>query len=205
MAKTTGTQSIPSALLEKYRATLGVQDPKKLIGKRYPYRIPPMQTVAGHPSKKQIKQRSRFNQAKADFTGTGSAERARWYAAEPEWGSFLWYYNYFIMSSLLGNANLSEGGAGLIKSIQHKLISMPAGSGEGSVAITSVDVDKTVVMINGSSLAIDDEAGVFWASTVFPYVSSLATTLLKCKWCIAAPYTNNTKAATISCIIIEYI
>lgn len=205
MAKTEGTQSVPSALLDRYRSALGEQDPKNNVGKRYPYRVPTMQTIAGHPSRKQISQRSRFNYAKVDFANLSPAERARWYESEPEYGSFLWYYNYFIMSSLMGNADIPAGGAGVIKSIQHKLITIPAGSGEGQIAITSVDVDKTVVMLNGASVAIDDEAGVFWSAMVFPYVSSLAAALLKCKWCIAVPYVTNTKAATISAIIIEYI
>lgn len=205
MAKTTGTQNVPSELLDRYRSALGEQDPKSNVGKRYPYRVPPMQTATGHPSKKQLSQRSRFNLAKVDFANLSPAERTRWYENEPEYGSFLWYYNYFIMSSLAGNADVPAGGAGVIKSIQHKLIAVPAGAGEGQVAITSVDVAKTVVMLNGASVAIDEELGAFFSTMVFPYVSSLAAALLKCKWCIAAPYCSNTKAATISAIIIEYI
>jgi len=157
-------------------------------------------------SQAQVAQRERFKTAKNNFATLSDAERARWYAAEPPWSSFLWYYNYFIMSSLMGNADIQDGGAGVIKSIQHKLVTIPAGTGEGSVAITAVDVDKTVVMLNGASLAIDEEAGpVFWSTMVFPYVSNLASELLKCKWCVAAPYSTDTKAATISAIVIEYI
>lgn len=205
MAKTEGTQNVPSELLDLYRGALGEQDPKTNIGKRYPYRVPHMQSIGGHPTKAQRSQRSRFNTASANFANLSPAERTRWYESEPEFGSFLWYYNYFIMSSLVGNADITDGGAGVIKSIQHKLITIGAGSAEGQVAITAIDITKAVVMISGSSLAIDDESGVFWASQVFPYVSSLASTLLKCKWSIAVPYVNNTKAATISALVIEYI
>jgi len=79
-----------------------------------------MQTAPGHPSTKQKAQRARFLTAKGDFTGADWATRQRWYAAMPIWGSFLWYYNYFIMSSLSGNADTQDGGAGLIKSNQFK-------------------------------------------------------------------------------------
>lgn len=205
MAKTGGTQNVPSELLDLYRGTLGEQDPKKNIGKRFPYRLPHMQTVGGHPSKAQAKQRARFNESRVSFADVSPEQRTRWYANEPEYGSYLWYYNYFIMSSLLGNANINQGGSGVIKSIQHVLITIPAGTGEGSVALDAIDITKAVVMLNGGSLAIDDESGVFWASQVFPYVSSLASELLKCKWSIPVPYVTNTKSAVISATVIEYI
>ena len=205
MAKTGGTQNVPSALLDAYRAALGEQDPRARIGKRYPYRVPHMQTVGGHPTKAQKSQRTRFNTARANFANVAPSQRTRWYENEPEYGSYLWYYNYFIMSSLLGNANINQGGSGVIKSIQHVLITIPAGTGEGSVALDAIDIAKAVVMLNVGSLAIDDESGVFWASQVFPYVSSLASELLKCKWSIPVPYVTNTKSAVISATVIEYI
>jgi len=123
----------------------------------------------------------------------------------PPWSSLLWYYNYFIMSSLLGNADPKEGGAGVVKSIQHKLISIGAGSAEGQVAITAVDAAKTVIMISGASIAEGQVGDIPYASIVYPYISSIASELVKAKWSIAAPFGNNTIAAVVSIIVIEYI
>lgn len=205
MAKVTPPQNIPSELLDLYRAALGEKRPDHGVRKRYPYRVPTMQTLVGHPSPKQKTQRARFLVAENNFADVDWPTRQRWYAAAPIWGSYLWYYNYFIMSSLLGNANPEAGGSGVIKSIQHKLISIPAGAGEGQVAITAVDIAKTVVMISGASVAYGYEEDQPFAVPVYPYVSSIAAELVKAKWSIAAPFGNNTLAAVISILVIEYI
>jgi hypothetical protein len=154
---------------------------------------------------KQRAQRTRFKTALADFANVDAPTRERWYNAAPIWNSFLWYYNYFLMSSLVGNANISEGGAAVVKSIQFKTMSIGAGTAEGSVAITAVDPTKCVVMLYGNSIAVDDEGGVYFVSTVYPYVSSIAAELVKCKWSLPVPYFTNTKAATIGLTVIEYI
>lgn len=205
MAKITEPQNIPSELLDGYRGTLGEVRPDDGVRKRYPYRVPTMQTAIGHPTVKQKKQRARFLTAKNDFANVDWATRQRWYAAMPEWGSFLWYYNYFIMSSLIGNANISEGGAGVIKSIQFKQISMPAGTGEGQVAITAIDPAKTVVMLYGGSLTWLEAETWATAVSIYPYVSSIAAELVKCKWSLDNWDGNITLAATIGLTIIEYI
>lgn len=205
MAKVTGTQNVPSEYLDLYRGTLGEQTPKNAISKRYPYRVPTMQTEKGHPSQKQLNQRARFNTVRSNFETLSPGGRTRWYDSMPEWGSLLWYYNYFIMSGLMGNANIPEGGAGVIKSLQHKTISMPSGSGEGQVAITAVDVDKTVVMLFGASASLQEEEAYFIVVQVMPYLSNLASELVKCKWSLPSPTINDTLAATISIIVIEYI
>jgi len=205
VAKTDGTQDIPSELLDAYRATLGEETPRKGVEKRYPFQVPHKQDGRGNVTAGQRIQRDRFKIAISDFAKELPAERARWYAAMPAWSSFLWYYNYYIMSDLSGNANQDAGGVGLIKSIQFKNISMPAGTGEGEVAITAVDIDKTVVMLFGGSVTwLEAEA---WASavSVYPYVSSLASELVKCKWSLDNWDGNNTLAATIGIIVIEYI
>ena len=150
MAKTDGNQSIPSALLDLYRATLGEEKPDFTTGKRYPFRMPRMQDGHGNTTAGQRKQRDRFKTALADFSKVSPAVRARWYAARPPWSSFLWYYNYFIMSSLAGNADISEGGAGVIKSIQYVSKSIPT-AGDEAITITTVDPAKTVVMLFGNS------------------------------------------------------
>lgn len=202
-------QNIPSELLDMYRGTLGEVRPNAAVHKRYPYRLPRCQEGGSLVTQPQKTQRERFKAAIQKFKTLSPAERARWYDAMPPWSSFLWYYNYCIMSSLMGNANTDQGGAGVIKSIQHKLIDIPAGAGEGQVALDTIDPAKSVVMLNGASTAIDEEFPdpglAWWATMVFPYVSSLTANLLKCKWCIAIPHVEATKAATISAIIIEYI
>lgn len=205
MARTSGTQNIPSALRDSYRATLEEATSKKAIAKRYPYRLPHMQTVGGHPSKKQVAQRERFKTAVSDFANITPTERGRWYDAEPPWGSYLWYYNYFIMSSLLGNANINDGGAGLIKSIQQKTMTIGAGTAEGSVAIDEIDITKAVVMLQGSSSSQREEEAYYIVVPVYPYLSSLAAKLVKCKWSLPDPAGVNTLSATISLTIIEYI
>lgn len=205
MAKVTLPQNIPSELLDGYRAAMGEVRPDKGVRKRYPYRVPTMQTLVGHPSTKQRAQRARFLTAKNNFADVPWATRQRWYAASPEWGSFLWYYNYFIMSSLAGNANPPQGGAGVIKSIQFKTIAMPAGAGEGQVAITAVDPAKTVVMLYGNSFTFREEEAWALSVPVYPYVSSIAAELVKCKWSIATYAGNPTGAADIGITVIEYI
>ena len=205
MAKITLPQDIPSVLLDGYRSTLGEVRPDKGVRKRYPYRVPTMQTAVGTPHPKQLIQRARFLGAKDRFATVDWATRQRWYAAAPEWGSFLWYYNYYIMSDLTGNADPQKGGFGVIKSIQFKNISMPAGTGEGQVAITAIDATKSVVMLFGNSMWIYETEAVGIAGTVYPYVSSLASELVKCKWAVPAYSGNNTLAATIGIIVIEYV
>lgn len=205
VARITGTQSIPSALLDGYRANLAEARPDSaVVGKRYPYRVPTQQD-GGRPSLKKRQQRARFKSSLALFKTVTAPTRGRWYDAMPVWGSFLWYYDYFIMSDLTGNADGKHGGCGVIKSIQFKTIAMPSGSGEGSVAITAIDPAKSVVMLYGNSIAVDDEGGVYFVTTVYPYVSEIGAEIVKCKWSLPAPYYTNTKAADIGITVIEYI
>jgi len=205
MAKITGAQNIPSALLDGYRANLAEPRPDTaVVGKRYPYRIPTQQDD-GRPSAAKKKQRARFKLAIAKFKTVDEATRERWYAAMPPYSSFLWYYNYFMMSALTGNADTKHGGLGVIKSIQFKTISMPAAGGEGQVAIDAVDPAKTVVMLYGSSFWILEAEGYATTGVVYPYVSSIAAELVKCKWSVAGYGGNNTAAADIGITVIEYI
>lgn len=201
---------MPSALLDGYRKVMGNKAPVVpagdiVIGKRYPYRVPSMQSVGGHPSAAQLTQRARFKSSLARFADVTEATRERWYAAMPPYSSFLWYYNYFIMSDLTGNADGQHGGFGVIKSIQFKTIAMPEGTGEGSVAITAVDPAKSVVMIFGASLiGYELEYGGLGLS-VYPYVSSIAAELVKCKWSVTSWGGVSAVAANIGITVIEYI
>jgi len=150
MAKLEEPQSIPSALLDLYRATLNPHPTGNIVKKRYPFRMPRMQEGGKGVHAGQVANRARFKKAVQDFKGVSTAERARWYAAEPPYSSFLWYYNYFIMSSLSGNANIDQGGAGVIKSIQVMKASCPVTGSHEFTLGTEVDADKTVVMLFGS-------------------------------------------------------
>ena len=205
MADITLPQTIPSALRDEYKKVLGVARDGNRVFKRYPFRVPSMQTKDGNPSPEQKKQRLRFIEATKSFASTDDDTRERWFDAMPEYHSLLWYYNYFIMSSLNGNADISDGGAGVIKSIQFKTIAMPAGSGEGSVAITAIDPTKAVVMLFGQSVSKQEEEAYYIVVPVAPYISSLAAELVKCKWSLPQPTDNNTIAASIGITVIEYI
>lgn len=205
MAKITGPQTVPAEWLNAYRSNLTDPLPDGTVRKRFPYRLPKCQEGGLAVTDEQKKQRGRVKFAVGLFKTIPPAGRTRWWDNMPPWGSFLWYYNYFIMSALVGNADPKRGGAGVIKSIQFKTIAMPAGAGEGSVAIAAVDPTRAVVMLYGNSIAIDDEGGVYFVTTVYPYVSEITAELVKCKWSLATPYYTNTKAANIGITVIEYI
>lgn len=150
MAHITGGQSIPSGWLDIYRATLTEIKPNDTVQKRHPFRLPKMQAGGTGVSEKQTAQRARFLTAVSDFAAVNATQRQRWYENEPVWNSFLWYYNFFMMSSLVGNANYKQGGFGMIKTIQHSKHSVPV-TGGYEFTITAVDTTKVVVMVNGSA------------------------------------------------------
>lgn len=154
MVKITGAQSIPSVLLDVYRGTLTEKQPDGVSRKRYPYRVPNMQEGGSGVKPGQLAQRTRFKESIANFKKESAGEKERWYAARPEWSSLLWYYNYYIMSDLTGNANSDAGGVGVIKSIQVVKQSVPTTGGQ-SFAIDAVDPAKTVVMMFGNSFISD--------------------------------------------------
>lgn len=204
MAKVGPPQEIPSELLKAYQATLGEIRPDDGVRKRYPFKLPPLQTAVGHPSPKQKEQRARFIAAKNDFADVDWATRQRWYAAMPEWGSLLWYYNYFIMSDLMGNANLPQGGVGVIKSIQNIKDTIPI-AGKTVAIPVAIDVSKTVIMLWGASYNYDHEEWTetccgAWAWLVNPVWSNLQANSIRIDWGIAAFV-----AADVSIQVIEYI
>lgn len=200
MAKVTGTQSVPSALLDLYRGTLGEQTPVNGIAKRYPFKVPTVQTETGHPTVKQLAQRARFNKVRGNFETLSPSDRARWYDNMPPWGSVLWYYNYFMLSGLSGNADPEHGGAGLIKSIKHYTFTMPSGNPSNiNVTIDTINPAKSVVFFYGAGYLGVGEQGQ-GAAINYPYLVSLAATLAVVK---ASLY--NDEAAGCSLTVIEYI
>jgi len=147
MAKVTG-QSVPSEDKHKYEACLELAREDGTVRKRFPKRI------IAHPLPRKLAQQARFKKAILLFHDADEATRQRWYANRPIWGSFLWYYNYFVMSGLAGNANIPSGGAGVIKSIQIVKEEVPT-TGTKSFTIDTVDPAKCVVMIQGNSYISD--------------------------------------------------
>ena len=203
MAKTEGTQSIPSELLDAYRATLGEQAPNLVVEKRYPHKVPRMRDGRGNVTAKQRIQRDRFTYVKEKFGTLSAAEKARWYAAMPEWSSLLWYYNYFIMSGLMDVLGADGRGASVIKSLQNRTIDVPA-SGTTITHAAVIDAAKTVVMLWGGSYNYNwDQVGdvpYAWAWAVYPVWGTLSNTNISITWSIDVQ-----AAAKVALQIIEYI
>ena len=204
MAKTDGTQDIPSALLDKYRATLGSENPKKVVGKRYPYRVPTMQDGRGNVTTKQATQRARFKTVRDQFNALSPAERARWYDAMPPYSSLLWYYNYFMLSGLMDVLGADGRGASVIKSIQNRTIEVPiAGTTITHAAV--IDATKAVAMLWGNSYhmtSVFDLEG-FWhypIIQIFPIWGTLNNTNISLTWSLAPDL-----ATKVSLQVIEYL
>jgi hypothetical protein len=109
MAKLTGPQDIPAEYLDNYRACLKEITPRDYTTKRYPYRLPRMQTKRGIPSLLQIYVRDIFKTCvdcfnAQPYTGGvtppdwGPANRSYWY--DQAEGSGLWYFDYFMQQTL---------------------------------------------------------------------------------------------------------
>jgi len=198
MAKFEGTQDIPSELLDLYRATLNPHPTGNIVKKRYPYRLPKMQKGGKGVSEAQKKQRERFITIKNKFKGLSYAERQRWYQNEPPWSSFLWYYNYFIMSGLVGNAVVGDKGGGVIKSIKHYTFTLPVGDPANiTVDIDTIDPNKAVVFFYGAGVwEFAEGVGI----NVYPYLVSLNSSQA-----IVRASMYNDQAAGCSFSVIEYI
>lgn len=151
MAKIDGAQTIPSELYYKYAALLTPLLSGQQIRTRTPFNRPDSRAGGPDESPEQVLQRARFSKAIQDFAALTPAERAEWYAAQPQWHSLLWYYNYYVMSSLAGNANITQGGSGVIKTIQNAKGSVPPSGTKVFTLATAVDATKAVVMIQGSA------------------------------------------------------
>lgn len=204
MAKTDGTQNIPSELLDTYRATLGEEKPGDVVGKRYPYRVPRMQNGHGNVTATQRIQRDKFKYVIDKFKGLSAAERARWYAAMPPWSSLLWYYNFFMLSGLIDVLGANAKGASVIKSIQNISDSIPTG-GKTVTIPNAVDTSKVVIMIWGSAHNWNFEEPIpdnfaAYAWNIFPVWSNLTATSIWVGWSETPQF-----AATVSLQIIEYI
>lgn len=199
MAVVTGTQSIPSGDLDGYRELLTEKTPDGIVRRRYPYRLPELQNIGGKPSAAQIVQRSRFRQAIDKFKTLSAGEKTRWYEAQPSWGSFLWYYNYFILSALMSITGLPGGALAVIKSINYYTAVMTQGTPyDKTVAISAVDPNKAVCMLFGAGA---QEMAADAYVPVYPYPKSLGSSALVLR--MSMPIVSFD--AEIGVLLIEYI
>jgi len=93
-------------------------------------------------------QRDRFKYAKTKYLTLDATAKARWAAANPEYHSYLFGYNFFMLEGLIGGGPVQY--PQMIKSIQVHKAEVPT-TGTKSFAITAVDPDKTVILIQGSA------------------------------------------------------
>jgi len=97
-------------------------------------------------------QRDRFIYVKNKYALLTAADKARWVAANPEYHSYLYGYNFFMLEGLMGGGTVEY--PQMIKSIQVVKESVPT-TGTKSFAIDTVDPAKCVVMIQGNSYISD--------------------------------------------------
>ena len=203
MAKTDGTQNIPSALLDKYRATLGEEQADNTVEKRYPFRVPTMQTIRGTPSATQRAQRTAFLAGKAKFDNLSVADRQRWYARRPPWSSYLWYYNWFMLNAVPNLWQAVPGGDAVLNNIQVIETNLATGGGLVNIPVT-VMATKCVVMLQGASwkqeMYATQEWDAFYAWPVYPILSNISNTQIDLRWAVTPQV-----AAHVSATIIEYI
>ena len=203
MAKITGPQSVPSELLDKYRATLGEVRPNDVVEKRYPYKLPVMRSTGGTPSQKQRNQRARFLEVRDKFKTLSPAERARWYEGRPPWSSLLWYYNYFVLSGLIDVLGGDARGAQVIKQILNRTLEVPSG-GTTITHASTIDASKAVVMMWGATYDYDhDTEGDYpyaWAWPIYPIWGTLSNTNISLTWSM-----DIQAAAQVAIQVIEYL
>jgi len=198
MAKYEGTQEIPSELFVLYKGALVQGMPTGVIRKRFPWRLPLFQKGKYKVTDEQLEQRSRFESILEKFKTLSDEDRQRWYAARPPWGSYLWYYNYFMLSGLMGNAFVGTVGGGVIKNINHYVFTLPFGDPtEITVSISSCDPSKAIVFFYGAG---PYPIGTIGGVPSYPFLVSLNSTQVIVK---ASLYCDGAAGCSLS--LIEYI
>ncbi len=149
------SQSIPSENRIIYKRAAQIATTSRgsqYVRTRYPWRLPQMQAGKADEKTGQKIQRARFRYVVGKYKLLSAAERARWVAANPEYNSFLYGYNFFMLEGLMG------GGPNkypqMIKSIQVIKATMSKSGNTGFVC-AAVDPAKTVILINGNSFVSD--------------------------------------------------
>jgi len=154
MAKVTG-QSIPSEDRIKYKRQLQISTTSRevqYVRGRYPWRVPISQAGGRAVSAAQLAQRNKFLLVKNLYGTLDAATKQRWVDANPEYKSYLYGYNFFMMEGLTGGGTMEY--PQMIKSIQVVKEEVPT-SGTKSFTISAVDPAKVVVMIQGNSFIAD--------------------------------------------------
>jgi hypothetical protein len=201
MARIEGTQNIPSTWKEAYDGAVTPLMPNAVIRRRYPWRVPANQEGGCRVSLNQEEQRQRWLLIRDKFQNISAAERQRWYDARPIWNSLLWYYNYFMMSGLMGNAVINDKGGGVIKSINHYGFTLPGGApAPVTVSISAIDPTKSVVFFYGAGAHVEIVDTVPCLVANYPYLATLNSSRLVAE----APMFNDAVAGC-SVSVIEYI
>ena len=154
MAKVTD-QSIPSEDRIAYKRQCQIETDTravKYVRSRYPWRVPISQARGRAVSPSQKVQRDRFLYVKNKYRPLSKAVKTRWKDANPEYASYLFGYNFFMLEGLMGGGPVQY--PQMIKSIQVLKDTVPTTGGK-SYAITTVDPAKVVVLIQGNSYISD--------------------------------------------------
>lgn len=149
------TQSIPSENRLWYKRAMQIATTRKgsqYVRLRYPWRVPKMQAGGSGVSPAQVANRAKFNLVKERYALLDATAKARWAAANPEYHSYLFGYNFFMLEGFLGGGPIQY--PDVIKSIQIVKAEVPT-TGTKSFAISAVDPDKCVVLIQGNSYISD--------------------------------------------------
>ena len=197
MAKVEGTQSIASALLKKYQAALTRKTSTSHVRIRMPFELPKAKAGGLDESVARAAQRERFKTVKDSFNTLGTADRTNWYNSAPIWNSYLWYYNWFMLSGIMGVSGIPGHFEAVIKSIQYAVCQVPIAHGTGTCTFSSVNSDKVVFMINGAGFY---EIGEGLAVAAHPYLLTHDSTIAKFRAAM-----ENGAAFDMSTVIIEYI
>jgi len=109
---------------------------------------------AGGPDVKpaQVIQRERFKYVRDKYVPLSAATKKRWKDANPEYHSYLFGYNFFMLEGLMGGGPIQT--PQMIKSIQVVKETMSK-TGNTGFDISAVDPAKTVILINGNSYIAD--------------------------------------------------
>lgn len=149
------TQSIPSEDRLNYKRACQISTTSrsiKYVRARFPWRLPPMQKGGRGVSPAQKTQRNRFIYVRDKYIPLDATTRQRWVDANPEYKSYLFGYNFFMLEGLMGGGPTQF--PQMIKSIQVLKESVPT-TGTKSFAISTVDPAKVVVLIQGNSYISD--------------------------------------------------
>jgi hypothetical protein len=203
MAKVEGDQTIPAEWQDYYDAELGPKNSLAVVGKRYPFKRPDFQEGGKRVTPAQVAQRTRFKNALALFQTIPQESRSRWYDSAPQWNSYLWYYNWFMLSALMGVLGAVAGGAAVIKNIINLNFSVPITGIDYSFS-PAVDPSKVVVLMHGcavyTTVREEMEYAVAFGFPVHPVWASLDSSGISVGWAMTP-----TSGAQVALQIVEYI